>query len=459
MRRKTLTGCILAVTLSVCTAGCTETASVKQETQTDERQRVTIGNWPGEEAVSRRGVYEKMLQKVRKMNPDIDFVTDDYSYDVATFSQKAENNQLPTVYDTWFTEISNIVDMGYAADITDEMYERGYAQSMNPDLLGLVSDDDGRIYAVPCDAYAQGLAINKEIFSQLGLNPPDTWTELAEVAKRIKERTGKPGFAMPSKVNSGGWLFLNIAWSYGAVFLDKLDGRWTAMFDTPECVAALQYVKDLRWKYDVLPDDPLIDGKQMEEMFAAGELGMCINNLAESTVDGTIGPFVGNMQMVSIPRGPKGRYSQMGGNVHMISKNATKEQISAVFDWFEIMGETPKINNDILENIENKLKERIENGRTVLYHEPFSIWVNVDRTDKIEEIRNKYTNVNKKDFRDYYEFEGVIINAEPAVATQSLYHILDGCIQQVLTDKDADCAELISKAAMDYQNNYLDQYN
>lgn len=458
MRFKSVTALALTAVLAAGAVGC-DVQHDNKEKAAYERQKIIIGNWPGEQSASRRQVYEKMLHKVREMNPDIDYETSDYSYDLTTFVQRAENNQLPTVYDTWFTEIKNIIDMGYAADLTDEMYERGYAQSMNPDLLSLVSDDDGRIYAVPCDAYAQGLMLNKEIFSRLGLETPDTWEEVAETAKRIKEATGKPGFAIPCKNNGGGWLFLNIAWSYGAVFLDKLDGRWTAMFDTPECVEALQYVKDLKWKYNVLPEDLLIDGNQMEEMFAEGNLGMCISNLSESTVDGIMGPFVGNIKMVSIPRGPAGRFSQMGGNVHMVLKGVSKEQISAVFDWFEILGETPKINGDILENVENKLKERVENGRTVLYHEPFSIWVNVDRTEKIEEIRNQYTNAGKKDFQDYYEFEGVIIKAEPQIATQSLYHILDGCIQKVLTDKDADCAELISAAAMDYQNNYLDRYN
>ncbi len=51
-----------------------------------------------------------------------------------------------------------------------------------------------------------------------------------------------------------------------------------------------------------------------------------------------------------------------------------------------------------------------------------------------------------------------IVNFRPEepICAQELYGILDGCIQEVLTNKDADCAALLEKANSDFQSNYLD---
>ena len=39
---------------------------------------------------------------------------------------------------------------------------------------------------------------------------------------------------------------------------------------------------------------------------------------------------------------------------------------------------------------------------------------------------------------------------------RALYALLDACIQEVLTNENADCAALIQKAASDFQQNYLE---
>ena len=38
------------------------------------------------------------------------------------------------------------------------------------------------------------------------------------------------------------------------------DGKWKATFNSPEAANALQYIKDLKWKYDVLPTNTLVNG-------------------------------------------------------------------------------------------------------------------------------------------------------------------------------------------------------
>lgn len=86
---------------------------------------------------------------------------------------------------------------------------------MNDNIKGLLSDSDGKVYGVPRDAYGLGLMCNVELFEKAGLVDengvpkfPKTFDELAETAKKIKEKTGAAGLCLLAKDNSGGWHFL-----------------------------------------------------------------------------------------------------------------------------------------------------------------------------------------------------------------------------------------------------------
>ena len=92
---------------------------------------------------------------------------------------------------------------------------------------------------------------------------------------KIKEATGKPGIVFPTANNYGGWMFSCLAWSYGVDFMEKgEDGKWKATFNTPEAAEALRYMKDLKWKYDVLPNNAIIDGTEFYKTFAIGNAAM-----------------------------------------------------------------------------------------------------------------------------------------------------------------------------------------
>ena len=70
------------------------------------------------------------------------------------------------------------------------------------------------------------------------------------------------------------------------------------------------------------------------------------------------------------------------------------------------------------------------------------------------------SNINMNQVKLYNDFVADLgdceLKAEEPVCAQELYATLDSCIQEVLVNKDADCAALIKKAASDFQSNYLD---
>ena len=123
---------------------------------------------------------------------------------------------------------------------------------------GKVAEKDGKVYVYdgtwPEESAVDGVKdINLNLFEQAGLiengkpKVPNTWQELAETAKVIREKTGKAGYALPTINNQGGWHFINIAWSYGVEFMkQENDGSYTATFDSQEMRDVLQYMYDLK---------------------------------------------------------------------------------------------------------------------------------------------------------------------------------------------------------------------
>ena len=76
------------------------------------------------------------------------------------------------------------------------------------------------------------------------------------------------------------------------------------------------------------------------------------------------------------------------------------------------------------------------------------------------ELIAKNANANKNHFKLYNDFVAncpAEVQPEEPVCCQELYGILDSCIQEVLTNKDADCSKIIKNAASDFQKNYLDK--
>lgn len=447
-------------------AGCGSNNAAMQ----DGKVVLEVGNWPdGDVEKEEAARYAEYKAEFEEKYPDI-MIKDgnSYGYDTQTFNVKASAGKLPNFLETWFTEINKIADAGYACDISSKLSKSGLKDEINPDMLELLTDDNGRIYGVPKEAYAQGLFINKKLFIEAGLvdengNPktPTTYDEVAEYAKIIKDKTGVSGFSIPTTSNAGGWHLLNIAWSYGTEFMEEnSDGGYTATFNSQEFKDALQYIYDLRWKYDVLPDNKVLDIAEHRKTFATYQTAMMFGD--PSVVNDFVTKYGMNkddIMLAKIPAGPAGRYSQMGGGVVIFTANSMPEQVDAGLKWLEFIGRTPVITAEAEDKIRADYKKTIEDGGVVFPKEFFSIWRSQEREEKIQQIAADYANVKMEDYADYYDFIGVTIRPEEPVACQELYAVLDGVIQEILTNKNADIDALAKTANDDFQKNHLDKLN
>ena len=129
----------------------------------------------------------------------------------------------------------------------------------------------------------------------------------------------------------------------------------------------------------------------------------------------------------------------------------------ACLKWLEFRGVTPTIDDARIKKIEEDNQAAVEMNGIVLPRPAFSLWKNPERDALVEEINKKHMNVNPADYATYYEGEGLTIRPEPEVACQELYTILDGVIQAIYADADADIPALVKDAEYKWQVNYLNK--
>ena len=424
---------------------------------------LTLGIWPEDVDTGAIEAHEtNFLPAFQAAMPDVEIVKAHYRYAVDTFINMAEGGTAPTLFETWYTEPQKLIAAGYVADITDELAELGWLDKMNPVVRKIVSDKDGRVYAVPRDGYALGMMINAEVFEDAGLVDadglplyPKTWDEFITVGQTIKEKTGSAALCLLAADAAGGWHFSNIAWTFGAVLeTQNAEGKWEANLNSPEAVAAMQYVKDLKWKYDLLTSDPTTEN--WGTGFAQLGTGAAAMYIAAS--DGVNMPTEQNglatdkLMLVGIPAGPAGAFALSGGTPYMIAKGSTHEQIMAGLKYLECMGRAPVLTDSAKNGMLLDAQSRKDRGVPVV-NVPVPAWTDEEYNGAQRDANAQFTNVDPRMFEQYYKLigtEGALRTEEPA-QTQDLYTQLTNVLQAVVTDQNADVQALLDTADANLQ--------
>lgn len=476
--KRLFAGTLCAILLITTAAGCgsneqdsnsstDQGSSVSSSTQpaentTPKEVTISISDYPSETDTGNREIWANYIRIMKEKYPYITIKPDEYAYDVNTFFPKAASGQLPDLYVSHFTEISKIMEAGYCADITEGVIKAGYDKTMNQDLLNFFKKDNN-YFGIPASGYNMSLQYNVKLWKDAGLVDsngvplfPKTYEELAQSAKTIKEKTGKVGFFYPTTNNQGGWMFMTLAWSFGAEFEKKVDGKWKAVFNSPEAVAALQYLKDLKWKYDVLQPNILVDAGEGFKLLGTDQAATAFGSFDWLNIPvNDYKASKDNQALSSVPAGPAGKMALLGGRAYFFSNNATPEQIDAGFKWFEVIGITADTSDETKKILEETEKTKADQGLVAGVH-GLRIFTGEDVVKMEDEVRAKYRNVNYDLFKDSENNVGTLKPEEP-VLCQELYKTLDTVVQTALTKKDADPKALLDKAVESFQKDYLDK--
>ena len=272
-----LTATAALLTAAACANGSTPATSSGGEIDENAPVTITVGNKPKPDQPADVATFNRTVQKFVAAHPNITVKTTETAWEAQTFQAQVAGGSLPTVMSISFTEPLNMIPNKQLPDITDELKRLDMTKDLNPDTLKMVQDDKGRIYGVPVDAFSVGIAYNRALFSQAGLDPdkpPTTWDEVRQYAKQIKDKTGKAGYAQLTTNNTGGWMLSTMTYSMGGT-IQSADGKKSTFNDAPT-KKALQLLKDMRWTDNSMGTRFLYNQEEVRQDFAAGKIGMVL---------------------------------------------------------------------------------------------------------------------------------------------------------------------------------------
>lgn len=196
---------------------------------------------------------------------------------------------------------------------------------------------DGEIkggqYAIPFQKSTPIFYYNKTVFREAGLDPerpPQTWTELLEMARKLTIVRGGEVVRWGLQIPIDQWLFSAYVMQNGGR-INSEDGTRTFL-DSPEAVAALQFMVDMALKEKVMPPRRFFGDASAD--FVAGKTAMMYNSTGGL-------PFVRSgatfdWYVAFLPMG-KQRIVPTGGGQFVIFKGIPQAQQQAAWNFITWM--------------------------------------------------------------------------------------------------------------------------
>ncbi|WP_018248307.1 extracellular solute-binding protein [Orenia marismortui] len=340
---------IIVLALSLLLVGCASNEEAQKPTeekkQTEEvaekakgldlrevKEPVTIKFW--EMAYPKVDeTLDSLIAEFEKANPNITverthMETEDLRQNTQTAFMGGKG---PDVVRSPFDHVGPFSIMGIAQPLDDLMSDEMKNMYLDNALPGMTLN--GSVYGVP-DTMGNHLTLlyNKDLVKEV----PQTWEELIAMAKDLtvdKDSDGKPDqYGLVYNLNEPFWWVVFHGGFGGWVF----DENNNPTLDTEATKDAMQFVKDLKFKHNIVPDE--CDYNLADSLFVEGKAAFAINGdwsygkyLEADTVDLGVAP---------LPKFKKtGKYAQpmtSGTGLIMISELPENKKI-AVMKFIKFM--------------------------------------------------------------------------------------------------------------------------
>ncbi|WP_232663081.1 ABC transporter substrate-binding protein [Pseudonocardia sp. TRM90224] len=397
--------------------------------------------------------FEAQVAQFEAANPDTDVTSQEYEWTGPTFTAQLAGGTLPTVFTVPFTDGKGLVERRQLADITDHVKSFGYADKFNKTVLAAGRSDDGRIYAVPTEAYGVGLQYNRTLFTQAGLDPekpPTTWADVRNYAKQIAERTGQAGYAQMTQENTGGWMLTTLTYAHGGRMQVAAGEKVEATIDNPGAKAALGLLRDMRWTDNSMGSNFLLDWSGINQEFAAGKIGMYMGGSDVYTSlkqQNNINPA--DYGLAVLPLVPGAQSGLLGGGtLAAVNVKATPEQQAAAAKWIDFY---------YMAKLTKKDAAELDAKTLAASDQPVGVpklpVFDKATLSQYDEWIKPYVNVPVAQMTSFTNgiFEQELAG-EPVSHTQEMYAVLDSVVQAVLTDPAANIDALLANADAEVQS-------
>jgi len=189
-----------------------------------------------------------------------------------------------------------------------------------------------RLVALPWYVDAGGLYYRTDLLHAIGRTPPRTWHELVDVATELRHRTRVPmGFLWQAK--QAEVLICNLVEFVASNGGHIVDPGGKVTLDSPECVEAVQYMRDLVRRYRVSPTEVFSwDEEPSRRPFSAGDAGMMRHWAYAYGVsqDKAQSDVVGKVDIAPLPRFPGGTSASCLGGYQLGVSAASRHKDGAV---------------------------------------------------------------------------------------------------------------------------------
>lgn len=306
MKKRALASVVAAVTAITTVAGCTNLVMAE-----DAPKKLVF--WDKAEYVD--DYAEKMKAVVdsfaEENNVEIDYV----NVPAADMKQKLmaaiEAGNAPDLIVGDNTLVGQFGALEQLADVTDVVDAIDFTDAAK--AIGLFN---GTEYMVPQAFIAPGMYMRKDVWENAGLEMPTTWEELKEQAAAVNDPANgfyALGFAMGASGGGDAETFVRtMILDYGG---ETVDAEGNVTVNSPESVAAFEFIKSLYDEGLISPDAVTGDDMFNNEVYLAKTAGVIINSgSVQASMKNDDPELYENTQIIPLPAGPAGQYTCSGSN-------------------------------------------------------------------------------------------------------------------------------------------------
>ena len=201
-------------------------------------------------------VRREQIDLFNKLNPDLYVTLDPNNVDMQKVIVQAIAGVGPDLFSCYEgIQLSAYVNSGIAWDVTDKLKQAGI--DVDKDLWRAADPTfmyGGRVYGFPANVAVNAIWFNKDIFDACKIPYPQgelTWKEFIALAQKLTV------FEQDGRIRHFGFLFdftsvQNFLKLWGADVYTR-DGT-RCILDSPEAIAAIQFMRDLIYKHKVSPN-------------------------------------------------------------------------------------------------------------------------------------------------------------------------------------------------------------
>lgn len=444
----TLAAIMGALSLSACAGAATPQASAGGTSATGPVALRVVSLLPGSEQAA-IDAFNAQVKEFESANPGIDIQPEEYEWKATTFAAQLAGGTLPDVFEIPFTDAKTLIQNEQIANLDTQFQTLPYAAKFNAAIVDAGKGADGKVYAVPAkNVYGVGLHYNRDLFKKAGLDPnspPKTWDEVRADAKKIADAVpGVAGYAQMTQSATGGWQLVANTFAHGGrVQTLNSDGTTTSTLANDGTKASLQMLKDMRWSDNSMGANFMFDWSSINQAFAAGKVAMYTSgsDVYTSLVQ-TNGVKADMYGLTAMPLAGTDAGDLTGGTMAAMPADATDEQKAAAIKWIDFFYLRKLVDKD----------RAVADAKTLVANKqpvgtPVLPMFNKEQWTENQSWISEYINVPLNQMTGYTDtmFDLKLVG-EPSQQTQEIYKLLDAVVQTVLTKKDANIDELLTKA-------------